>query len=65
MLVNSVPLSETILFGMPRSATTRSSFRAIVASFVRPFVGRTLYKFGGVLGAQVKVHQRLILARLG
>jgi hypothetical protein len=50
---------------MPRSATTRSSFRAIVASFVRPFVGRTLYKFGGVLGAQVKVHQRLILARLG
>ena len=23
-------------------------------SFVRPFVGRTLHKFGGVLGAQVK-----------
>jgi site-specific DNA recombinase len=25
-----------------------------VPSFVRPFVGRTLHKFGGVLGAQVK-----------
>jgi hypothetical protein len=24
-----------------------------VPSFVRPFVGRTLHKFGGVLGAQV------------
>jgi hypothetical protein len=23
-------------------------------SFVRPFVGRTLHKFGGVLGAQVR-----------
>lgn len=28
MLVNSVPLSETIVFGIPRSATTRSSSRA-------------------------------------
>jgi hypothetical protein len=26
-----------------------------VPSFVRPFVGRTLHKFGGVLGAQVNV----------
>ena len=28
MLVNSVPLSETIVFGMPRSAITLSSSRA-------------------------------------
>ena len=29
-------------------------------SFVRPFVGRTLHKFGGVLGAQVIRNMRLI-----
>ena len=29
-------------------------------SFVRPFVGRTLHKFGGVLGAQVIINMRLI-----
>jgi hypothetical protein len=31
-----------------------------VPSFVRPFVGRTLHKFGGVLGAQVIRNMRLI-----
>jgi hypothetical protein len=28
-----------------------------VPSFFRPFVGRTLHKFGGVLGAQVNMNQ--------
>ena len=32
MLVNSVPLSETIVFGMPRSAITLSSSRASAVS---------------------------------
>jgi hypothetical protein len=30
-----------------------------VPSFVRPFVGRTLHKSGGVLGAQVKIDKAL------
>ena len=35
---------------------------ALMPSFVRPFVGRTIHKFGGVLGAQVTRSQQAVFS---